>query len=175
MGKTCKTIWTQAINPISAPKSEWKLELYIKPFSKYRNTIKFGVGISNLRAPTWGIPGRGPFFCKKSPRTLNKAFSEGFCILQDQFWTGIGYIDADWKVGMIQMGQSSRICKTCSQMYISIGLRYGSKPLMPVRWSIEIRVPARAERTFIFWTVFTYSWTLAHPKTIRPICVILTF
>ena len=44
------------------------------------------------------------FFWKRSPRTWNNPFFNVLGILHDQFWTGIGCIDADRKVSMTQIG-----------------------------------------------------------------------
>ena len=44
------------------------------------------------------------FFSKKSPGTPNTVFLYVLGILQGQFWTGIGYIDADRKVNMTRTG-----------------------------------------------------------------------
>ena len=51
--------------------------------------------ISNLCAPTWGIPGRGLSFCNKAPTQINDTNYYFLLILQDQFWTGLGDIDTD--------------------------------------------------------------------------------
>ena len=80
------------------------MKLYIKPFPKYGKPNKISGGISNICAPTLGIPGRDLFFINKSPKTLNTMFFNVFDVLQKHFWTRIGYIDADQKVSMTQFG-----------------------------------------------------------------------
>ena len=47
--------------------------------------------ISQLCAPTWGIPGMGLFVSAKK----NMFVFDVFAILRNQFWTKIGYVDAD--------------------------------------------------------------------------------
>ena len=70
------------------------------------------LGISNLCAPTWGIFGRLLFFIQK----VTKKPVLYFGVSQDQFLPAIGYIDADEKVSMTQIGllfmsNSSTTCK----------------------------------------------------------------
>ena len=48
------------------------------------------LGISNLCAPTRGILGRDIFYGKNTKHILHV-----FGVSQDQFWPGMGYIDAD--------------------------------------------------------------------------------
>ena len=43
-------------------------------------------------------------FIERSPETLNKVFVHVLQVLHDQFRTGMGYIDADKKVSMTQVG-----------------------------------------------------------------------
>ena len=43
----------------------------------------------------WCVPGRGFLFLHKSPGTPSNVFVNVFLALQDQFGTGVGYIDAD--------------------------------------------------------------------------------
>ena len=46
---------------------------------------------------------QGPFFLQKYIGTINNLFVNAFHALQDQFWTGVGYIDADEKVCTTQI------------------------------------------------------------------------
>ena len=59
--------------------------------------------INLIRTSVRRVLGRGIFFRQKSPATLNLVFFNVLRALQDQFWTGIGYIDVDQKVSMTQI------------------------------------------------------------------------
>ena len=76
------------------------MDLYYNPIKIGR--IDFGNNLNLLRCGCF-LAGAF-FFCKKSPGTPNTVFLYVLGILQGQFWTGIGYIDADRKVSMTQTG-----------------------------------------------------------------------
>ena len=61
------------------------------------------VGHIQPMCPNLGHSWQGHLFAKSYVKPQTKIFPCFERVLQRQFWTGIGYIVADWKDGMIQI------------------------------------------------------------------------
>ena len=67
------------------------MDVYMKPIKIGRNAWEYVRNIQPI-CSNLGHSWQGRFFSSKKQ---NKTFFNVFDILQKQFWTGIGYIDAD--------------------------------------------------------------------------------